>query len=362
MTGKSSKCIKTVKRLFGPTGWEFVKTLVDTPDEFSQRVCDYASQNHLVMGNKFSTTISDLRALLDEAEIRFPNFEIKALRTYVRNTQSFMPEDPPKPKAIPFSGTPAFIFLIEKLENVINYLLDPSITGFENMIIFPKDPIKELLALLSFVTHLCVATRPDTCTHSILRELTETNFAIFQRYKIFKTNKAFDGYKQVLSITMNDLTYPSLDTFLQFYKILLGPDLRTENRPINPMAVRTCMVGTKKFVSLQECKKGQFRKIAVKVLQNQKIETTGQNIGFYSGRYSLLGMLKNAILGHQDILALIAGHKWEKQYDFYYFQTDIREKVAPEIKKFFDTKNIRIPVHWEESLKEIASEFQFMYV
>ena len=73
-------------------------------------------------------------------------------------------------------------------------------------------------------------------------------------------------------------------------------------------------------------------------------------------------MLKNAIKGHQDILALIAGHKWEKQYDFYYFQTDIREKCAPEIKHYFRENNIRIPSHWEKNLKEIASHFQFMYV
>ena len=273
VTGKNSKCAKTVKRLFGPTGWAFVETLVANPEEFSQRVCDYASENHFIRGNKFSTTVADLRALLEETAVRFPSLDIKPLQEYIRNTKPFMTEEPSKPKVIPFSGSPAFRFIINKLENVIVYILQPTVSGFENMIIFPEDPIKELLVILSFATQFCIATRPDTCIHSILRELEHTNFAIVQQYKIFKTNNASDGYKRVLSIIMNDLTYPSLDTFLHFYEILLGKDLRSAYHYINPMAVRTCIIGTKKFVSLQECKRNQYREIAVKVLENQNIST-----------------------------------------------------------------------------------------
>ena len=362
VTGKNSTCKKTVRRIFGADGWDFVETLVATPDEFSQRVCDYASENHLVRGTKFSSTIADLRALLEEASIRFPSLDVKSLKEYIRNAKTFMTEDPSKPKAIPFSGSPAFRFIIEKLDNVIVYILQPTISGFQNMIIFPEDPIRELLALLSFGTHLCIATRPDTCIHSTMSELERTSFAIMQNYKIFKTNGASDGCKRVLSITMNDLSFPSLDTFLQFYELLLGSNMRTKHHYINPMSVRTCIIGDKKFVSMQECKRKQYRAIAVKVLENQNIPTKGKPVGFYSGRYSLLGMLKNAIKGHEDILALIAGHKWEKQYDFYYYQTDIREIVAPEIKEYLCKHNIRIPAHWENSLRKIAKHFHFMYI
>ena len=358
---KNSKCSKFVSRVFPEDGWDEIAEVILDPDRFNTKILCYLEHKHLANKTKFSSSVADVRAFLDEFATRFPDFDLAPIRKCVSDMSAYIPENPPEPMAIPFAAGAAFIFLIKCCNNCIQHMINPSPRTLSNMIVFPSHPFKELFAILSVLTHLCMATRTCTNETAILKELEVRDFAIIQKYRIFKTNGARDGYKIVLSVRMNDLTYPSLDTFLQFYKILLPKHLRSPLDPINPMASSSKILYHKKRVKLRTPYRTAYRKICVEIFRDQNIDITGKKIGYYSSRHALFGLIKNAISGHDEILKMIAGHKTTETFSIYYKRTDISDKCAPALKRYFRKNSVRIPSHWPESLAKIAQDAVFEF-
>ncbi len=104
-----------------------------------------------------------------------------------------------------------------------------------------------------------------------------------------------------------------------------------------------------------------YRKICVEIFRDQNIDIEGKKIGYYSSRHALFGLIKNAISGHDTILKLIAGHKTEETFNIYYKRTDISDKCAPALKRYFKKNGIIIPSHWPSSLAKIAKQAVFEF-